>query len=103
MLTRKQQWLRVKSRRNKKTRTNVPATSVTMEMSKVESPISTSSSILTWTSFDSVSDSVDDIIGKKAVDALPPSFAPNVRAKGVTFAPMVQVRLVTHKSEIDER
>ena len=102
MLTRKQQWLRVKSRRNKKTRTNVPAALITMGMAKVEPPTPSSSSISTWTSFNSVSDSADDI-GKKAVDALPPSSAPNVRAKGVTFEPMVQVCLVTHKSEIDDR
>ena len=102
MLTRKQQWLRVKPRRNKKTRTNVPAASATMGIAKIESPTSTSSSISTWTSFNSVSDSADNI-GKKAVDALPPSSAPNIRAKGVTFEPMVQVCLVTHKSEIDDR
>ena len=102
MLTRKQQWIRVKSRRNKKARTNVLSATVTMERAKVEPPTSTSSSISTWTSFDSVGDSADDI-GKQAVDALPPSSAPNVRAKGVTFEPMVQVCLVTHKSEIDDR
>ena len=49
-----------------------------------------------------MSDSADDV-GKKAVGALPPSSAPNVRAKGVTFEPMVQVCLVTNKSEIDDR
>ena len=102
MLTRKQQWIRVKSRRNKKARTNVPAASVTMGMAKVESSTSTSSSISTRTSLDSVSDSADDV-GKKAVDTFPPPFSPNVRAKGVTFEPMVQVCLVAHKSEIDHR
>lgn len=88
----------------------------------IDDDVSSSCTALsTWSSFDSVQSVLEDAEveedAKEAVrgdgggdgGALPPSAPPavaaavDVRGKGVTFEPRVQVFLVTHKSELDYR
>lgn len=87
----------------------------------IDDDVSSSCTALsTWSSFDSVQSVLEDAEveedAKEAVrgdgggdgGALPPSASPavaavDVRGKGVTFEPRVQVFLVTHKSELDNR
>lgn len=112
MLTRKQQWRRVKCRR----RTNCgkdsevpeskcPAKGEEDTNADSEDEVSTTRtgapSISTYSSFESVHSALgesEDCI--TSAQLAPP---PDARGKGVTFEPRVQVFLVTHKSELDTR
>lgn len=129
MLTRKQKWRRVRCRpRQLAIVDKIPGA---LEMAGPDKKsdlvdsdsdeVSTiTSAISTWSSFDSVESALEgqDELGEKnsqgegeaeehAGDVHEPGHAVDARApvapKGVTFEPRVQVFLVTHKSELDNR
>lgn len=125
MLTRKQQWRRVRYR----PRQHAPAEALAaVDGDKPAKPhaggrscdddeISTSTAFSTRSSFDSVVSSLEEEGGEATEEegvqdeegcgALslprPSPVAVDARGKGVTFEPRVQVFLVTHKSELDSR
>ena len=85
----------------------------------IDDDISSSTALSTWSSFDSVESVLEDTGGEEDAEPVrsdggggggalspaphPPVAAVDVRGKGVTFEPRVQVFLVTHKSELDHR
>lgn len=109
MLSRKQQWRRVKCRR-RTSRTKavdevpegkVPPTAEKEDANSDDEVTSKRTVTSPYSSFESVQSALE---GREechtATSGVPASYP---RVKGVTFEPRVQVYLVTHKSELDAR
>lgn len=93
------------------------STSASTEKSSDDDISSSCTALSTWSSFDSVESVLEEADPPEDEEVLHPEgqeeearsdggevlVPPDVRGKGVTFEPRVQVFLVTHKSELDHR